>query len=251
MPSLTCWRPKRTASPRRSPVHSSTSSQTRLARANRPTGLTSNNVFLCPWRKSVAVPMRWVVNAQRRIGLSHLGLCRPTEKAAHGVKEMASLNWCRGAPISARARFWHKAGLPGAVSQCPLSGTADRVRLLLANPNKIRRFLQSVVPANRAGTTMGRPKQSSNNSVGSPSEPGAPGVLAALNTPWPSPSPSVVPPSIASARMSSARAPSICVTNATAGTCSTRRQPLSAPPMRWHHHRSRPSRMLNRTFCDD
>jgi hypothetical protein len=34
------------------------------------------------------------------------------EKAAHGVKEMASLNWCRGAPISARARFWHKAGLP-------------------------------------------------------------------------------------------------------------------------------------------
>ena len=122
MPSLTCWRPKRTASPRRSPVHSSTSSQTRLARANRPTGLTSNNVFLCPWRKSVAVPMRWVVNAQHRIGLSHLGLCRPTEKAAHGVKEMASLNWCRGAPISARARFWHKAGLPGAVSQCPLSG---------------------------------------------------------------------------------------------------------------------------------
>jgi hypothetical protein len=56
--------------------------------------------------------MRWVVNAQHRIGLSHLGLCRPTEKAAHGVKEMASLNWCRGAPISARARFWHKAGLP-------------------------------------------------------------------------------------------------------------------------------------------
>jgi hypothetical protein len=44
--------------------------------------------------------MRWVVNAQRRIGLNHLGLCRPTEKAAHGVKEMESLNWCRGAPIT-------------------------------------------------------------------------------------------------------------------------------------------------------
>jgi hypothetical protein len=97
-------------------VYSSTSSQTRWRVP------IDNNVFLCPWRRSVAVPMRWVVNAQRRIGLNHLGLCRPTEKAAHGVKEMESLNWCRGAPISARARFWHKAGLPGAVSQCPLSG---------------------------------------------------------------------------------------------------------------------------------
>ena len=33
--------------------------------------------------------------------------------------------------------------------------------------------------------------------------------------------------------------PSSRATNATAGTCSTRRQPSSVPPMRWHHHRSR------------
>jgi hypothetical protein len=84
--------------------------------------------------------MRWVVNAQRRIGLNHLGLCRPTEKAAHGVKEMASLNWCRGAPISARARFWHKAGLLGAVSQCPLSGVkrtwVDALHMSVYDPKR-------------------------------------------------------------------------------------------------------------------
>jgi hypothetical protein len=36
-------------------------------------------------------------------------------------------------------------------------GTADRARLLLARPNKIRYFLQSIFPANRAGKIMGRP----------------------------------------------------------------------------------------------
>ena len=51
---------------------------------------------------------------------------------------------------------------------CPLSGVQrTEPRLLLGNPNKIRHFLQSVVPVNRAGTTMGRPKQGSNNPVGS------------------------------------------------------------------------------------
>jgi hypothetical protein len=54
--------------------------------------------------------------------LAILAFAAQRKRPQHGVKEMASLNWCRGAPSSARARFWHKAGLPGAVSQCPLSG---------------------------------------------------------------------------------------------------------------------------------
>ena len=61
-----------------------------------------------------------------------------------------------------------------ALHMSAFGSTADRPRLLLGNPNKIRHFLQSVVPVNRAGTTMGRPKQGSNNPVGSPSEPGLP-----------------------------------------------------------------------------
>jgi hypothetical protein len=38
-------------------------------------------------------------------------------------------------------------------------GKADRARLILAYPNKIRHFLQSIFPATPAGKTMGRRKR--------------------------------------------------------------------------------------------
>jgi hypothetical protein len=64
----------------------------------------------------------------------------------------------------ARTRTNLHAGIAGSdnrnyrrLSICPLSGTADRGRLLPVCSNKIRHFLQSIFPASRAGKTMGRP----------------------------------------------------------------------------------------------
>ena len=59
-----------------------------LARSDRPTCLIGSNVFLCPWRESVALLVRWVFNSQRGIGLYHLGFA-----AQRKTPRMASRKW--------------------------------------------------------------------------------------------------------------------------------------------------------------
>ena len=91
-PSRTCCRPKRTASPRRSPVQTCATSQATRAPWSRAANTSRRS---SPRPRSTPQNLRRIsasqVHCRCRVRFDEAGFLCPLEQAAHGVEEMARL----------------------------------------------------------------------------------------------------------------------------------------------------------------